>query len=390
MSVLLLALPLVARSRGIVVIPRDQTVPGNLVRSGERVDVDGTVTGDAILIGSTLNVNGTIEGDLIALGQTLTVKGTVKGSVRALVADMSLEGPVGRNVTVAGAQVALGKPAEVQGSVAALAQRLRVDGTIHGSVDAVAAQATVGGTVARDVVIRNDVGVPGAGSGATTVAATAAVAGAFRHIGTPPATVAAGARVSGGVIERAVNAVPGRTVALRLTWIGLRFVALALLGLLCLRFFRGPAQTILEAMRGRPFGTFALGFAVLFLTPLAFILLAVTLIGAPIAVLLIVLYALALYVSRALVAVHLGRWLHRFGERRGIKLPAGDPAALLVGLLTLTVVLDLVLGWHYSGAARAMNIIGGLVNAALTLWTVGGFARGFWRTVRSQRPTATA
>lgn len=389
LAALIAGLPLLVWAQELVIIPRDQTVTGNLVRSGNRVDMDGTVTGDAILFGNDVNVNGTVEGDLLVFAQTLTVKGAVRGSVRGAAVELRLDGPVGRNVTVIGSQVTVAAGAEVQGSVAALAQTLRVGGAVNGSVDATAADATVSGSVDRDVVLRNDIPFLSSG-GRTTIAASAVIQGALRHVGATPAVVASGARIVAGVNEQSVEAATRPDIALHLTWSLYRLLGVFLLGWLCLWLFRKPAAAMLASLTEQPWVALLTGLAALILVPVIAIIIAVTLIGAPISLALMGLYALGMYLSRALVGVVVGRWLQAFGQRRGIRLPHGDVAALLIGLLTLGVLMDVVLGWPYLGWFRVLNTVGGIVAFALMLWGLGGFAVGFWRSARLSKPAPTA
>lgn len=382
----LLVLPLLVRGQEVVVVPREVTLPGNAFRLGERVDIDGTVEGDAIVLGSVVNVAGTVKGDLIVASQRLTVTGSVGGNLRALAGQAILKGPVGRNVTLATFQLTQAESSTVAGSFAFLAQEVVQRGTVQGSLDGVAETVVLTGTVGQDAVIRQDVGLPDDQPGTTTVQAEAKITGALRHTGAKPAHLAAGATVAGGVIERAGDLGAGRSLArLRALWQLISFVSLAIVGLIVLWLFRRENSAIDGALTGQFWKSVLVGLAAFFLTPIVSFLLGVTLVGIPLALILFVSYLIALYLTKVYVAVLLGRWLVRFGERRSVRLPSHWATTFLIGLITLTVFLEVVFDL-LDRRLPFFGVLAGLISLFIAFWGLGGIILGKWRTLRAPSP----
>ncbi len=127
-------------------------------------------------------------------------------------------------------------------------------------------------------------------------------------------------------------------------------------------FFHGAVQMIRSGWR-----SLGLGFAVLVATPIAVIILALTMVGLPVAFFALALYALALYLAKIFVGVFIGRALD--------KTPAATTGrtflALLVGLLIIYVVVQIPYG------------IGALAHLAVFCFGLGAFA---WRLYRTYRP----
>jgi len=97
-------------------------VDGDLIVTGQNITVDGTVTGDIYLFGTTVTVGGNIYGNAILVGSTVTTSGTITENtyIGSMIADLDgtfnkdiaaatgtfkLNGSVGDDARVASGQV---------------------------------------------------------------------------------------------------------------------------------------------------------------------------------------------------------------------------------------------------------------------------------------------
>ncbi|MEV4689087.1 polymer-forming cytoskeletal protein [Microbacterium sp. LWH3-1.2] len=140
--------------------------------SGLVIDVSGAVDGDVYATGQSVTISGDVTGDVIAAAQTVAITGTVDGDVRIAAQDVSVTGEVSRSGTVFAAGFTIGDTGsfgqdvvtaagtvsiagEVGRDVAASVGRLVIDGSVGGSVtyvsddDARIAEGAVDGTVER-------------------------------------------------------------------------------------------------------------------------------------------------------------------------------------------------------------------------------------------------
>jgi len=128
------------RSGGTVVVGADETIDDDLTASG-----------------GTIIVEGTVDGDLVAFGGSVVVteSGTVTGNLTGTVGDVSIDGTVEGTVTASAGSIRIGESATV-GSVDTESGYLGIEGTVTGNVRAavdrleIGSAASIGGDLTRD------------------------------------------------------------------------------------------------------------------------------------------------------------------------------------------------------------------------------------------------
>ena len=316
-------------------------VDDDLFLSGRSVDVASEVAGDVFAAGGTVDVAGSVGDELIAAGGMVDAKARVAGD--ALVAGGMVEaaGSVGDNLVVAGGHVIV--EADVTGKAIASGGRVRLDsgarvreeawlaggsvelaGTVDGSAFLTGGRIAVTGRVDGDLE---------SAGGELYIGSTAQIAGTVTHRGPEPPRVADGATIAGAVDHIQMAAPSGLGVArgwMRVEASAARFVYLFLIGLLMFLLLPGLVRSCGRDMRQRPWPVLGVGVAVIVLTPIAVLLLAATLIGLPLALILVPLYAAAMFVGVPLAGLGLGL---RLAEARGRVL-----GILALGLIVLELV----------------------------------------------------
>ena len=130
-------------------------------------------------------------------------------------------------------------------------------------------------------------------------------------------------------------------------------------------FFQASSHAV-----GAGWRSLGLGFAVLAGVPVAIILIAITLVGLPASLMLLVFYLVAIYLAKIWVGAFLGQiLLKQAGETKSDWL-----LGLLIGLLILTVV-------------GFIPYLGGLVHFGVVCLGLGAFA---WQLYRVSQPATTA
>ena len=102
--------------------------------AGYDTSIDATVTGNAHLAGFSVKTNAAIGGDLYAIGNSVSVNGAVGGNVTAAAATLSLNdpSPIPGNVRLGGTTVTLNTP--VAGSALITAQTLTLNAPVTGDM----------------------------------------------------------------------------------------------------------------------------------------------------------------------------------------------------------------------------------------------------------------
>jgi cytoskeletal protein CcmA (bactofilin family) len=175
--VVILAVPTVAlaqqrllggkfRSGRDVVVPRGETVSGDLYASAGTVRIDGSVEGDLVATGGQVEVTGDVGGDLIAGAGSVDISGRVDGDVRAGAGQVTVSGSVGEDLLVAAGQLSIRSSGEVGEDLVFGTGRTTLDGRVEGDVLGSTGNYVRAGTVggSEDVTIsRRGVAAPSAG-----------------------------------------------------------------------------------------------------------------------------------------------------------------------------------------------------------------------------------
>lgn len=231
-----------------------------------------------------------------------------------------------------------------------------IDGVVTGPVVAFNGDVTISGTVEEDVVVFN---------GAVTVRSGAEVGGDLSAREEP--VVEDGATVRGQIRRRAfdLDRGPFPFFARLAVWIAVS-VSLLALGFLLLLLFPRAMDAIDLAWRTQMGGSIGWGLLLLVGLPVVGVLIAITIVGIPLGVGL--LLALALLYATGYVAASwiLGRQL--------IKPPTSRALALLVGVLILRVV-------------ALIPFVSGIVGALAAAFGLGAIAVASWRAGRVVPPT---
>lgn len=295
-----------------VVVPATETIDDTLVVSADTVIVEGVVRGDLIAFGGHVRLAGRTHGSLLCLARRLDVDGQVDGDVYAVVDSIGVRGRVERNLHVASARADLAVGSVVAGDLVALVQEARLGGLVGRDARTHARQTDVAGTVGRNAHLVSDRALlePSAVVAGDLIAETAS-AGDLR--------IAEGAQVRGSrrLSDEAVGQVRGpryvpspfRDPAFYF-WQALRLAAALLAAALVfalapLSFAVQPrsAPAVLKAI--------GLGFVTLVVTPLAALVLALTVVGLPLALAAACGWLAIVYLSFVFTSVWLGRLVLR-------------------------------------------------------------------------------
>ena len=346
--------------------------------AGGTLNLTEPVAGDAFVAGGRVATAGEVQGDLVAAGGDVSVGGGIGDDLYAAGGDVKVDAIVNGNARVAGGSVAVGPATVVTGALTLSGGKVRFEGNTHGHLHATGGRVVLDGTVHGDVEVRaEDVELgPQARIGGKLVV----------HAPSQP-VVPEGAQIAGGIefhdAEVGAYLDDGearehlRTVAHGVgsfLWILGVFVAGTLFTLACPAYSTRAADWI-----GRePLRSLGLGFVVLVCLPILAVLLLVTIVGIPLALILLLLYALLLFLGWVTAALFVGR--------KGLELARGlRPATLRwrLGALLLAVLALWLVG--------QVPYVGGWITFVALLLGIGALVWQGWpgREPRTPPPSAT-
>ena len=117
-----------------VTIEQSAIKPGSVYVAGNNITINATVDGSLYCAGGHITVNGSVHGDINCAGQDITINGSVQGSVKLAGGTLSLGNKVGSDVSLFGQTATVRSNATVAGDINAGVQNLTIDGTVTRSV----------------------------------------------------------------------------------------------------------------------------------------------------------------------------------------------------------------------------------------------------------------
>jgi len=340
------ALAFEGKANDIVIVGEDQVIDSNYYAAGQDIEIYGTVNGDLFLAGQNIVVDSdNINGDIFAAGSNITIKGDINGSVRLAGQRGSIEGKVARNLMFFGQSLKIEKDAVVAGHANFWGQLFNVAGKVEGNLEGGAEKIFLSGEVQDNVELYL------ADKGNIELTDQAKVGGrllyrAFEEIG-----INQNANISGGIFfDKMIRHQKGSGPSMAggiFFGILMKLFAILIAGALLLYFwpkFLPDMQVKAFKAKGK---MFLLGLAALILAPFVIIVLLITIIGIPIALLAVLVWLILLYVASILTAWLIATFVQ---EKMFKKSKWSGPMILTIGAL-LYIIIGLIpfIGWIFVG-----------------------------------------
>lgn len=328
------------------------------------------VTGDLIMAGGSFDIDDSVAGDVLALGGRLRIGAEVGQSVLAAAGQLTVNRRIGRNLRIVGAHVDIGPNGHVDGNFIGAGGRVILSGKVAGYLKLAAGSVLIDGIVDGDASITaRDI----------ELGPNARIGGALRYRSSEPLRRDPLAQVVGPVERQAAPPVaapqavapaepesPWRGLAARAGWA----LGLALIAGLLLAALPGTTAGISRALRERPGLSLVLGFAFVVCAPVAALILLITLIGLPLGLLAMVLYAALLPLGYITAAIALGDWaLVRWQPQRA------DRRAARIAAVALVLLVLLLLG-RVPGVGTALAVLVLLAGVGAMMLRAAALRRG--------------
>jgi len=333
------------------------------VVTGDNVHVTGDVAGDLIAAGGDVQVDAAVNGDVICFGGGVNISGTAKQDVYVAGGDVTVSGEVNHDLRIAGGQLHLRKESHVGGNVSLAGGDLTLDGTVDGNV------RVTGGEVAIDGTVNGDVRAIG---GEVRLGPNARIHGRLTYSSKQDLEQNEMAVVTGGIERKEWSQDGFRADHASWVWtLGLAVTALVILGL-------GPgfAARVTDTVHDEWGSSLLFGFLTLIGVPIIVAICAITVIGIPVALIVLFAYPILLllgYVLGLIAAGDIG--LQRV--RRDQPLQVNERGARILASLAAIAVVAVV---------SYVPVVGGLVAFAVLLLGMGALVQQFGAKRRAATP----
>lgn len=335
-----------------VILPKAEVVNHDYLAAGQTVDIEGTVNGDVYAAGGSVFINGVVNGDVLAAGGQVIIEGSAH-NVRVAGGQVSINGTVLGNVSAVGGTVTVGNAAKIAGGLVGAGGQMLLLGpigkTVYASASQIRLQNTVGGQVS---VVGREI----------SVGPSAIINGPLWYMSQNNLNLEKGASIKGKVS----HAYPPQeektqpTVAPFAFLVGAKVISSiyslvlgVIVGLILIFLVPMYTQKTLLLIQTRPWLSLGIGFLTWVVTPILLVLLLLTIIGIPFAILALIGVVVFTYIGKVYASMYVGEWILGLTSVK---------AHVVWGLVVGLVVVEII-SW--------IPIIGGLFSLILTAIGLG-------------------
>jgi len=308
----------------------------NYYAAGNHIEITTPMSADVIVAGRQVDIAQPVAGDILAAGWRVVLTGRADDDVRIAAGEVMVNAPVTGDLTIGGGEVTVGSHARVSGRAWLTGSTVRVDGLFEREVQIAGATVEIAGEIRQPLHVVAE---------KLQILPSARILGPLTYKGSAEARIAEGAVVNGPITyDRIPEREARRARAFPAVSTLLFALHLLLAGLLVVIFLPRVETSVVEMLRRQPGRSLLAGFVLLVTTPVAALLLVISVLGLPIGLALGALYAMALFGGVLVTAFFVGDAEARLFKTGPIVTRGQHALLLLAGVLTLAVLRSLLGG----------------------------------------------
>lgn len=303
---------------------------------GSTVNVKAETKGDLTVFANDVFVDEKVERSMIAAGATVRTNAPIEQSAKIFAGTANFDEKVGEDLIVFAGNFTTAKNSYVGDDLIVFGGSVTLNGTVGKNTKIYASDVVLNGKFSQDVEIRAE---------KITVSENTEITGKLRYYSDNAASISSNAKISEiefneqnykfAFGERSGKAIFGSFV---IALLGL--IVLALIINTLLPNFSAKSVMVAYQQSGK---SALMGFCYIILTPIAIALLMVTLVGAPIAFMLMSIYIASFFIAGAIAVILTGKLAMNIIRRPSEKITwiiiaTGSLVYLLIGLIP-------VFGW---------------------------------------------
>jgi cytoskeletal protein CcmA (bactofilin family) len=346
----------------------DDTARGSIGESeliaGGDIVMDEPVDGNAFAAGGKVTIQERIERSAFVSGGDVTISGSIGRNLYAAGGDLRFEGEVEGDARMAGGTLRIAPGARIHGDASLAGGSVEVGGMIGADLRAYGESIDINGMVAGDVEAAGD---------SIRLGPDAQIGGRIVYRSDGDIIVDPAARIGGEVVKarsdrelrrklgRGASIAGGVVVSIGMVLLG----AVLILGMP--RFSREAAANV----RGKPWHSIGLGCVMLLAVPFVIVVLMITLVGIPLALLIVFGYVALLLLGFLVGAIFLGDFALE-------RMDAAKLASVWWRALFLVLALVVV------ALVKQVPVVGDIAWWILFLAGLGAFTMRAWQGFKDQ------
>ncbi|MBU0766473.1 hypothetical protein KKF55_01650 [Patescibacteria group bacterium] len=354
----------------------------DLYVAGGLVQIKETIGGDLVIAGGEITITGNVEEDIIAGGGRITIDGNVGDDIRVVGGDIEIRGTVSDDLIVAGGTVRITEDAVINGDAIVAGGMLVIDGTIKGNITVGGGQVYLAGTVEGDALVDVEslqlngeiLGKAKIVSKEVTVQEGASIGGDLEYWSTevdPYAGIVSGDTFMNPDLKRSKKVMSDKTffgaakVAL-IAYFGFTLLSAALIIFILVIATNKFPKEAAKLVDKKPWKSLFMGLAFFVITPFVALLFLISIIGAPIALLIFLIYGFAIFFAKALTAFIFASFISLYYKKKWGKVALFFVAIAFLVLLKLLTFVPII-GWIIN-LVFILIAFGALIQMKMDIW----------------------
>jgi hypothetical protein len=338
-----------------VSVPGGSVINGDYINAGQTVDVGSDATGDVILAGANVSYSGNAGGDILLAGGDVRVKGNSGGNVRIAGGNITIDGTVEKNVTIMGGSVLIEETSVIKGNLYVAGGNVEIRGTVNGNASVYSSQTQFSGKVlgnadfrSNEVIIRPDANI----GGNLTYASNTDIGSTDNIV---KGTITKVQMQNYANNNKISNSTKNEINIGVIVW---QLLSLLVVGYVLFKLFRKQSQQLVGPVtKEEIWNRIAYGLLALILNLLVIFVIFITIVGLPLALMILFVYIILFIAAAVLSPVIVGRLVNS-----KLKLYAYDEKHLAVDFIIGYVVMEII---------KLIPILGPLALAFLFLFSYG-------------------
>lgn len=354
-------------TRALITLPEDETVEGNYYAIGDIITIDGDINGDIFVAGENVTINGNISGDIFAaVSENFVLNNKIGSSLRVIGTNITINNKIPHSAHLVGENITIAKIAEITGDLFVLGANINHMGKVGGDLHGMGSLITIAGEVGKDVKLRLDDKIKESthgwkfkmgGNNILTVTESATINGNLYYSASQEGLISKDAEIKGEIGYSAPKPKSTQANVWNLAWGALFGIFSSfVIGLVLITLWRERIKKLTDVMLVAVWPSIGWGLILMFLTPFIILLLLFTIIGIPLAVILGVIWLIAMYISKTIVGILIGRMvLNKIWEKKKDSL-----------------IWAMIIGVSLVWLLTKLPLIGWLLSLVAIWWALGG------------------
>lgn len=326
LAVAVLSAPVYAlvKADDTIIVKVGEVIDDDLYAAGSEVIIEGTVNGDVYVGANRLVVRGTVNGDVIAGANTIEITGVIRDDLRVAGNTISLVGAtIGDSVTVGGNELSIDRDSVVGGGLQFGGRLLSLDGSVGRGIVSGNQTTRVDAPVGKSIKVASE---------NITIGENAIVQGDLDYKSDNEAVIE-------GEVLGEINQTEGLDIntqsLMKWTVVGFNgwaFLSALVIGGVMMLIFPTMFRRSQSKFMKKPWPTVGWGAVALLAAIPAMILISITVIGIPLAMIMFVLWVLAILLAKFLTSYLVGYSLIKYAKKADKKYEPNAYWALGLGL----------------------------------------------------------